>query len=436
MITVSTEPLLEYIRSNWDASVRGGEPEKPASTAGTAEPYWEGGNTDSNMLAVPFRHTVPSPSGNFKALFYWDTYFTNLGLLRTDRLDLAKSNCNAFAWLVDRLGFIPNSVFKGDDNRSQPPYFSQMVQEVYERSQDKIWLKSILPRMETEYAWWMKERSWSDGLNRHGHQATQEYLDKFYDWVAVGRLKSPKIVPETIRLQVASHLLAEAEGGHDFTPVNDHRCGDLAHLHLNSILWQMERNISFAHDEIGSSPETVLSWKEKSLQRGKLIHAHLWDEKRGLFFNWDEIYHHRTTIASLETFAPLYFGLATEEQASRVRENLSLFETNHGVAYSENREEAKGFQWAWPVSWPPSTWLCVAGLARYGFHEDARRVSEKFLTVMLRFFREDGNLWEKYDATTGKAHHGEYKADPMLGWCAGISVACAEYLRTGKTGIP
>ena len=38
--------------------------------------------SDDARLALPYPYTVPRPSPVLHEMYYWDTYFTNLGLLR------------------------------------------------------------------------------------------------------------------------------------------------------------------------------------------------------------------------------------------------------------------------------------------------------------------------------------------------------------------
>jgi alpha,alpha-trehalase len=59
-----------------------------------------------------------------------------------------------------------------------------------------------------------------------------------------------------------------------------------------------------------------------------------------------------------------------------------------------------GAQWDYPYGWAPTTLLAIEGLRRYGFKEDADRLSYKFLSMILENFRRDGSLREKYNVAT------------------------------------
>ena len=226
--------IADYCRDHWDASTREGV-------------------TKEWIEPVPFKHTVPCISGNFIALFYWDTYFTNLGLLRQDRVELARSNCDALLYLIGQKGFVPNSTFKGDDTRSQPPYLSMMVREVYEITRDRAWLGHAVPLLETEYRFWMAKRNTPLGLNRHFHSATDDYLLRFYDSPLIRRVHAPADAPREERLRIAAPRLAEAEAGCDFTDRFDGRCADFVSLDLNVLLYRYEENFAWFANELGRS---------------------------------------------------------------------------------------------------------------------------------------------------------------------------------------
>ena len=60
----------------------------------------------SSRLALPHRYVVPG--GRFNEIYYWDSYFTMLGLEASGRHDLTVSMLDNFAWLIDQFGHIPN----------------------------------------------------------------------------------------------------------------------------------------------------------------------------------------------------------------------------------------------------------------------------------------------------------------------------------------
>ncbi len=398
----------DYIKSHWDESVHDDLKSPPPQ----------------GITPIPFPHTVPCLNGHFRLFFYWDTYFTNLGLISHGRLDIAKSNCRAMAWFIDLYGFVPNDSFKSDSNRSQPPYFALMVRDIHEASGDSAFLAEMLPSIRREHQFWMNARWTNLGLNRHGEHATREFLLRFYDGLLHKRLDLPLGIPEAEKLAVSSNYLAEAETGWDFNPRFEHRCLDFCPVDLNSNLWAYEKFIASSLRLLGSSKDAEI-YEGMASHRAELMRKHLWSEARGLFLDFDfkRLVHGKT--ASLASFHPLWAGLASKEEAHRTAALLGSLEEEWGPSVCERAPGPYVHQWGYPNAWPPLVCTAALALERYGLHDDAERLASKYLAWCVRHFEATGQLWEKFDARSGEIAGGEYEAQPMLGWSAGVFVFLA-----------
>ena len=104
----------------------------------------------------------------FNELYYWDTFFTNEGLIADGLVRTAEDNVENILFLIDRYGFMPNGNRLWYLSRSQPPYAALMVEKVYEATADTAWLRRAFPILEKEYGFWMRERMTPTGLNRYG----------------------------------------------------------------------------------------------------------------------------------------------------------------------------------------------------------------------------------------------------------------------------
>ena len=82
-------------------------------------------------IGLPYPYSIPATE-KFDCMYYWDTYFTNLGLLRSGRAQMAKNNVDNMLYLINRYGFMPNGNRFVFLTRSQPPFLSEMVRDVYE----------------------------------------------------------------------------------------------------------------------------------------------------------------------------------------------------------------------------------------------------------------------------------------------------------------
>jgi len=408
---MSFQDVDKYIRKNWHLSVRDGKSSNP-----------------EKILSLPHTYTCPCIEGNFQTMFYWDTHFTNLGLLRHGLVDLARSNTDNLLWLVTQYGFVPNSTFVADTNRSQPPYLSAMVRDVYEATGDKQWLADAVHGLEAEYEFWMTQRITPMGLSRHFHNATDDYLLNFLPGALANRLGMNSETPEET-LQVSAHYLAEAETGWDFTPRFEGRCADFAPVDLNSLLYVVEMNFAWFAGELGA--DGADDWLARAEHRRALMTEHLWDAAEGLFLDYDYVNDRRSRTLSLASFEPLWARLATPEQVAATAARLDAFEHEHGLAACAREYEVPGvpttrFQWGFPSGWPPLHYIAAEGLWRCGFTSDAERVARKFRTLVADKHAETGLLWEKYDVRDGSLASAEYPCQDQLGWTAGVFVAIGE----------
>ena len=408
------ENVCEYIRNHWDESVHDDRKTPPPE----------------NIIPLPVPHTVPCLHGFFRLFFYWDTYFTNAGLLAQGRLDLAQGNCEAMAWLIDRNGFVPNSTFRSDHNRSQPPYFSLMVREAYEISGDRDWLARMASMVKKEYQFWMTARFSPLGLNRHGEHAERVFLLRFYNGLLHDRLGLPLDIADSGKIELSRRYLAEAETGWDFNPRFEQRCPDFCPVDLNTNLWRYEKDLAFYARETGSGDAGY--YEDAAARRQELMRRYMWDESRGLFMDYDYVNMKTGTTASLASFHPLWLGLANDREAGLTAAGLPLFEHAHGLAVCEKIESPVYYQWGYPNGWPPLTMTVVQSLMHSGRTDDARRIAGKYIAWATRYFESTGQLWEKFDAVTGTLAGGEYEAQPMMGWSAGVFVKMAEIWQSGN----
>lgn len=390
-------------------------------------------NDDGTLLGLPHPYTVPCQKGAMQNNFYWDTYFTNLGLIRHGLIDLARSNVDNLLWEVEKYGFVPNGNQTFFLNRSQAPFLSMMVREIFEQTRDVAWLQKAVEILKIEYQFWQTQRTSPTGLNRYFHHASPEEVLDFY-WEVVEPRLSITTADETEQRQLGEHHLAEAETGWDFDPRFALHCADFNPIDLNSLLFGYENNFA-EFSSILDQPDAEY-WRAAAAKRQQLVTQFCWNERTGLFYDYNFITQTKSTVASLASLAPLWAGLATPEQAQATVKNLNRFEFEHGVSSCEKNANRYIYQWDYPNGWPPLFELTVKGLARYGFIEDARRIALKFVKLVVRNFDTTGDLWEKYNVVTGNTQvKNEYEMPAMLGWTAGVFISCGVFLQQTKISL-
>jgi alpha,alpha-trehalase len=147
----------------------------------------------------------------------------------------------------------------------------------------------------------------------------------------------------------------------------------------------------------------------------------MWNAEKGYFYDYDLTTKQPTGYEYITGFYPLWAGLASPAQAQAMEKHLAVFEREGGVMMSTTES---GTQWDEPYGWAPTNWLAVAGLERYGFHEDAARISRKFMATVERNYAHDGTIREKYNVMSGSANvrvAAGYKANVIgFGWTNGV----------------
>jgi alpha,alpha-trehalase len=192
---------------------------------------------------------------------------------------------------------------------------------------------------------------------------------------------------------------------------------------LNSLLYKTERDLQEISGIIGRNPETQ-RWAQRAENRKKRIQKYLWNERRGLFMDYNLDSETQSDYEYITTFYPLWAGLATEAQAQAVLKNIAIFEHAGGLAMS-NRDN--GVQWDLPYGWAPTQLLAIEGMRRYHFDDDANRISYKFLIMIAENFRHDGTIREKYNVVTGSSEshiQAGYQQNVVgFGWTNGAFLA-------------
>lgn len=407
------EQIRRYISSSWERTVR----------------YCP--SDSGSLLGLPCRYTVPSPDGMFQEMYYWDTYFTNEGLILDGKVELAKGNTTNLLSLVERFGFVPNGSRTWYLSRSQPPFLSLMVNSVYEATGDKEWLARAYRTLRKEYGFWQSERSTPCGLNRYaGTGADMKLVSEFVvtGGKRLGRDFNALGLSDAEHEKMGRDFTAEAESGWDFNPRFERVCGDFCPVDLNALMYAFEMNMDKFSKILGTGEE--LEWAGAAKTRRALMDSLLFDSEAGTYLDYNYVSGKRSDVVSAAAFVPLFCKAASQEQASKVRETLDVLEFEYGLSVCAKGDYGYDYQWSYPNSWPPSTFMAVFGLDRYGYGGDARRLAGKYLALVEKSFRRTGKLWEKYDVVNGVKSEGEeYETPEMLGWSAGTFICLSEYCK-------
>jgi alpha,alpha-trehalase len=394
-------------------------------------------NATSSLIPLPHPYVVPG--GRFREIYYWDSYFTMLGLRVSKRVDLIENMVDNFAYLLHKIGHIPNGNRTYYVGRSQPPFFAAMVQLLSEEKGEETWIK-YLPALALEYVFWMKSASILRGpfeannrvvklenglmLNRYWDENCTPRPESYREDVEIAHNSAQK--PEIIY----RHLRAAAESGWDFSSRWFAETNDLATIEttdiipidLNCLLYNLEKTIAEAHQLKGDS-EKHLPFNNHAINRKNAINNYCWNEEKGFYFDYNFIKKEQTPHYTLAAVFPLFFKISSQEQAEKVAKVLmDKFLKTGGLTTTLY---TTGQQWDAPNGWSPLQWMAYKGLMNYGLNEAANLIKNNWLNTNERIYKKTGKMTEKYDVFNQdlEAGGGEYPLQDGFGWSNGVFLA-------------
>jgi alpha,alpha-trehalase len=421
----TTQSMEEHIRALWPALTR------PADSV------------DARSSLVPLPQGYVVPGGRFREVYYWDSYFTMLGLVQSGRTDLVRGMLDNFAHLITVVGHIPNGNRTYYLSRSQPPFFAAMV-GLYARATDTTQALRYLDALEKEHAFWMAgadRLTPGQASRRVVRLAGGAILNRYWDDRPEPRPESYRpdyeigqTVPEARRESFYRNIRASAESGWDFSSrwmrdpkdLRTLETIELVPVDLNSLLYNAERTIAalraFRHNP--GDAEVAARFSAAADARRAALLAAAFDSTRGFFFDvrWrtGERVTDRPTLAAA---SPLYFGLATPEQGRAVAAGLERELLRPGGFVTTGI--ASGQQWDAPNGWPPLEWMTIEGVRRYGRADLADTARNRWLALNRRTYQATGKMTEKYDVVdpNRRAGGGEYPTQDGFGWTNGVALA-------------
>ncbi len=424
--TDTTKTMYEHIELMWDKLTRGPDASIPYSSR------------------IPLPHKYVVPGGRFQEIYYWDSYFTMEGLLAAERRDLAKNMVDNFAFLLDSIGFIPNGTRDYYRTRSQPPFFGVMVSALAREDEDVV--LHYVPELTKEYEFFMKHDSIDRpyGASEHVVQMMGGgFLNRYWDAADTPRPEAYKedlhlaaeVADSVLRKQLFRDLRSAAESGWDFssrwygTPgeFSSTNTTSLIPVDLNCLLYHLEKLLAKAAEEQGDE-EMADRFRQSYVNRQALINEYLWNEETKFYMDFDFTKAASTEEMTLAGAFPLFFGVASKEQAENVKNVLmEKFLKEGGLVTTLVHS---GQQWDAPNGWAPLQWIAVHGLLDYGYEEEAKEIMERWLALNEKVFKDTGKMMEKYNVEdlTLLSGGGEYETQDGFGWTNGVALGFKQLL--------
>lgn len=396
------------------------------------------------------------PGGRFNEMYGWDSYFESVGLLIDGKVELAKAMADNFQYEIEYYGKILNANRSYYLTRTQPPFYSSLIREVFEVTNDKNWLKSHLKTAIKEYetVWMVKgKRLTENGLNRYlaegigmppecekGHfdAVLKPYAvaEKLSIQAFISKYQSSEIITNELDHYFV-HDRTVRESGHDTSYRIEGHCADLNLVELNAMLYKYETDFAeIIQEEFDGQFEayTTSYWQQKAESRKKAVDKYLWNENKGFYFDYNVVTNTQSNFVAASTLAPLWANLCSKEQAVKlVKTAIPLLKEKGGIAGCDEASRGEisakrpARQWDYPNGWAPHQMMAWKGLIAYGFEEEAQELIYRWLYMITKNAVDyNGTIPEKYDVVEAThkvfAEYGnvgtdfEYITQEGFGW--------------------
>lgn len=392
----------------------------------------------SSLLPLPEPYVVPG--GRFRELYYWDSYFTMLGLAVHGHAGLVRNMTDDFAHLIDVYGHVPNANRSYYISRSQPPVFSFMV-----RLAARLGVAEPVEferQLQQEHSWWTAGADDLRPGEAHGHCVRMPdgaLLNRYWDERDTPREEAYREDVATARRSgrpahvVYRDLRAAAASGWDFssrwctTPddLSTTKTTSIVPVDLNAFLYSLETLLAEIGDAAGDAADAE-AFRGRAERRRVAMDTWLWDDEDGAYLDWDiDDDARRRQSLTTACVTPLWVGAADGERAARTAQTMrDRLLRPGGIGTTEHET---GQQWDKPNGWAPLQWMAIRGLGRYG-SDLAGTIRERWLRSVTAVFDREHKLVEKYAMLHSAEHStggggGEYPLQDGFGWTNGVTAA-------------
>jgi alpha,alpha-trehalase len=416
-----TRSITEHINALWPILTR-----KAGADEGAA----------GSLIPLPNDYVVPG--GRFREVYYWDSYFTLLGLQTAGKQKLVRDMVENFAYLIREVGHIPNGNRTYYLTRSQPPFFALMVQVLAEMEGGEVY-KEFMLELVAEHDFWMKGAATitaDNGASDHVVRMPDgSLLNRYYD--AGDRPRAESYREDVLAIMesgrdsqtVARHLRSGAESGWDYSArwfadgenISSIVTTDIIPPDLNSLLWKLEHIISIEHSDLKEQER----FAAMASSRAAAMNRYLYDEKTGFYQDKNWTTGEFTDFLTLAGVYPLFVGLTDNRRAAAVGDLVAeQFLAPGGVRSSLVDTDQ---QWDAPNGWPPLQWMTYQGLKNYNENSVATQIRDRWMDNNERVYANVNKMVEKYNVEdiTLEAGGGEYPVQDGFGWSNGVYLRLA-----------
>ncbi|WP_163712776.1 alpha,alpha-trehalase TreF [Mangrovibacterium lignilyticum] len=390
----------------------------------------------STLLPLPNSYIIPG--GRFKEIYYWDSYFTMLGLQVDGKTEMIRNMVDNFAFLIDTYGHIPNGNRSYYLSRSQPPFFALMVEFLASATNDENIYRVYLDAMEDEYNYWMAGE-------KVVHLENGVKLNRYWDEENTPRPESyghdaEMLEPSGRDSSLFRDIRSAAESGWDFSTrwfedgrnLQTIQTTQLIPVDLNCLLYKVETILSKAY-KLRGDEQMAASFFRIAGNRKKAILQYCWNAEQGFFSDYNLATAACSPQPTLAGLFPLFVEIANPEQAEKVISKINADFLKAGGLVTTLVENS-GQQWDYPNGWAPLQWVGYIAFKNYGNTELSKELARRWIRLNAKVYFETGKMKEKYDVVDPNrpGGGGEYEGQDGFGWTNGVFLRMWNDLHTNE----
>lgn len=391
---------------------------------------------DSQGTLIPLPYPYIVPGGRFNEIYYWDSYFTMLGLKVSGHTDMIRSMVDNFSYLIHKVGFIPNGNRTYFLSRSQPPFFSMMVELLAETEGNAVYLK-YLDSMAKEYSFWVNDHMNKNEVSVHNLSLPNgDILQRYHDGSPTPRSEmfaaDVHLAKQTNRdeTDLFYNIRAACESGWDFSSrwfadgehLSTIQTVEILPVDLNCLLYHLESTLAKAYQYDGKSSDAE-SFSTRAEKRKTLILKYFWNEEKGYFFDYNFRKNQQTLSIHAAGIFPLSFGMVDGNVAKRTLDYLKTHLLKDGGIMTT--DVFSGQQWDAPNGWAPLQWMAYIAAKNYNNMALAQTIAQRWTTLNEKVLHQTGKMMEKYNVAdiASESGGGEYPVQDGFGWTNGVYLA-------------
>ena len=383
---------------------------------------------DSAFIAIGYAHYDQRRAVN-ELNHLFDSQWKN-GLLPqiVFNLDFSEYFPGLSFWHADRSPYAPRD--RKTSGVVQPPIHATAVLHIYRHANDEahaqVFLKRMLPQLAAWHEYLYRERDpEGQGLVyiRHPWESGMDN-SPMWDEIMLRLHLRPDEIPAYRRAD--THLVASedrpvgaaydrfawlvrffAERDYDEARIREDCPFLVQDVLFNALLCRAGHDLAEIARILGQDPSPFEAQAERT---ALAINEKLWDDKRGIYLDFDLVTNEPIRVYATTGFSPLYAGIPDEDQASRMLDLLEScgFGLGANDAYPIPTYDRYGYgfspvqYWRGPV-WININWLLLRGLQRYGFKEQAEHLRQATITLV-----REGGFYEYFHPTNGNGHGSDF----------------------------